>query len=175
MNNEDNLSTWLEIVILVGQLLLAIGQLQLSRKINKQDLSLHKGYFLPKETNWLEPKSSLARFHDIFDLRQSLPFYVEGDDDIILHRIEIIVDGRSAIPQNMVYDTYYTRCPRFSTFYTDTFLRDADLKKDFLEVKMLMDLENTCGYRYKEEIEMGFTNEGDNMWRLSKFNIRFKK
>ena len=171
----DNLSVWLEIVILAGQLLLAIGQLRLSRKIHNQDLSLHKGYFLIKETNWSAPKAELTRFRDIFDLREGLPFYVEGDDDIILHRAIIVVDGRSVTPQNIVYDTYYTRNPRFSIFNTGIFLNDTNLKNTSLEVKLSMELENTCGYLYKEEIEMEFDNKGENMWRLSKFNIRFKK
>lgn len=163
----------MEIVILIFQSILILGQFLLSRKINNQRISMNKGYFLIKKTNWIAPKEQLERFTDKFDISKKIPFYVVGNDDIIILGMEILVDGKAIEQTPIPSEGYFTRDERFGTMLIDIPFKTSHYEKDKIDIEVNMRLKNTCGYFYREKIKMRFNQENEKMWWLSKFNISF--
>lgn len=171
------------------ELILIAGQLRLSYKINNQNLSKEKGYFIIKKTNWLAPEGHLDRFTNKYDITRGIPLYVAGNDDIIVIGVEIIVDGRTVQSMSTPRETYFTRDERFGTFILDSFFNKIDYENEYLNINVNMKLKNTSNYSYTQNMIMQFDKEenptpgsaeeinyikSDDMWILSKFNISFK-
>lgn len=92
-NNMETTEIW-NIVILLIQALILIGQLKLSKKINNQAMTREKGYFLIEKTNLDIPKENENDFRDRFNLRTKgkIGFHVIKAD-VILLSATCIVDG----------------------------------------------------------------------------------
>lgn len=92
-NNMETTEIW-NIVILLIQALILIGQLKLSKKINNQAMTREKGYFLIEKTNLDIPKENENDFRDRFNLRTKgkIGFHAIKAD-VILLSATCIVDG----------------------------------------------------------------------------------
>lgn len=164
------------IVILVSQVVLAVGQLWLSHKINNQVLSREKGYFIIEETNFLADEKNRPRFRDTFDLtsNRGIGFYVNGAD-VIICGVDYYING-SFYSEGKPYETFYTLDKRFNKFIFMLELKEADKQKEYLDLKIIFSLKNTVGYRYKETVDIRFSKtEWNDMWQITKYNMIFDK
>lgn len=173
-NNMEMNEIW-NVVILLIQALILIGQLKLSKKINNQVMTREKGYFLIEKTNLDIPKEN--DFRDRFNLRNKgkIGFYVIKAD-VILLSATCIVDGITYKKGQSEEEGFFTEDNRFNKFLVFLDLRESDFEKEHLEVKFIFGLRNVAGYKYTEIVDVRFSKiENDDLWKITKYNMRFEE
>ena len=166
---------FIEALILFLQVLVVYGQLQLSRKMNQQELQRNKGYFLIRKTNIPHLTEGEKHYRDYFDLTIPLHFYVSGSDDILVSSSEIHVNGHIIRNPDVFNPVFFTRDERFDDMTIDIPLTDEERDKKELSISICLVLQNTVGYQYNERIEMKFEKQDnpENWWKLTGFNLLF--
>ena len=119
-------------IILLVQVVILIGQLLLSRKINIQTISREKGYFLIEKTNAQAPEKELYRFRDQFDLlsNRGIGFHVIKGD-VVLRSSTYSIDGIAYQIEKPI-DTFFTEHNRFNKLTILLDLKEYHLQKDYL-------------------------------------------
>lgn len=171
--NMKTVEVW-NVVILLVQAFILIGQLKLSKKINNQVLTREKGYFLIETTNLIIPKEDENKFRDQFDLRNKgkIGFHVIKAD-VILLSATCIIDGIT-YKRGQPEEGFYTEDNRFNKFLVFLDLRESDFEKEHLDVEFIFNLKNVAGYKYTEIVNAQFSKmETDHLWEITKYNMRF--
>ena len=169
--------TW-NVIILFVQALILIGQFLLSRKMSQQEIARERGYFIIEETNIFAPKEDYLKVRDKFDLtnEQGLRFFVFVNADVIICGSELVIDGvvqkRNVVPG----DVLFTLDKRFNIFVENIELSEKQKAKEYLDIRLSLNLKNCSGHEYQEIITMRFNKEPhlDNLWWLSRYNMVFK-
>lgn len=173
-----NFDLW-NILILIIQSVILFGQLHLSKKINDQTISREKGYFVIEESNYVTFPDVQSKFIDKFDLRSgnTIGFYVSGNSDVFVCGSELSINGRIQEASPAPYETIYTLNNRFNRLVVPLNLNESQLKKEYLDIQLSLNLKNCVGYTYTQIITMQFTRDQNNdishFWTLSKYNMRF--
>lgn len=164
------------VVILLTQALILIGQLILSRKINNQAISREKGYFLIEKSNIPSIKGEEGTFRDQFNLAngEKIGFFtIKGD--VILRSSTYSVDGITYKPEKPS-DAFYTEDNRFNRYIVFLDLRESDFQKDYLDIKFVFKLKNTVGYEYTETVDIRFSKMKNTPWyEITKYNMWFDR
>lgn len=164
------------VIILLTQAAILVGQLLLSRKINQQTISKEKGYFLIEKTNIQTVEGQERRFRDQFDLKKG--------GIIGFHAIKADVILRSSVHSvnGIMYETekpsdaFYTEDNRFNKLLVPLGLKESDYQKDYLDIEVVFNLKNSAGYKYKETVNIRFQKiENDSRYRIGKYNMSFDK
>ena len=165
----------INMIILFIQVIILIGQLLLSRKINIQSISKDKGYFLIEDSNILVPKGEQGRFRDQFDL-------VNRDIGFSVIKGDVTLRSLSYSVNNVIYqldkpaDTFYTENSRFNKLAISLNLKDSDLQKDSLNIEFIFKLKNIVGYAYTEKINIRFSKvQNEARYIMEKYNMWFDK
>ena len=155
----------IEAIILILQLLLIGGQLCLSNKINNQNLSKNKGYFV------------LASHDRKYDLREDLCFAAVGESDIIVTGSTIFVDGRTKKTDYIPQNGFFTKNGGFDFCYIKIPFSESELNRDKIIVIVEFHLKSPQGFTYIEKITMEFEKikEATNVWEIIRFNPEFDK
>lgn len=163
------------VIILIIQAFILLGQLHLSKKMHKDDISKQKGYFVIEETNYAHPDRE--QFRDKFVLKPNtvIGFNLIGDSDTIIVGSKTVVNGmtieENVIPQN----TIFTLDKRFNKCIHEISFSENCLAQDKIDVTIVFSLKNNRDYKYSETIIMEFENEHDiddcKFWKLSKYNM----
>lgn len=164
------------VIILLTQAAILIGQLLLSRKINQQTISREKGYFLIEKTNMPTIKGEEGRFRDQFNLKSSsgIGFHAKKAD-VILRSSTYSVNGVTYQTEKPS-DAFYTEDNRFNKLIVLLDLKESDFQKDYLDIEFVFKLRNTVGYEYTETINARFSKMEDASWHyISKYNMSFDK
>lgn len=165
----------MDIYILLIQTFILICQLYLSNKINNQTLAQHKGYFLINDTNFIYGNDELLKkeLFNRFNLKSDIVFHLVGDSDVILVSTQIEVNGSIYKNENQYeHMTYYTLDSRCNQMGINLQLKENDLNKGKIQVKVKLRLRNPNGYKYTENIIMDFENKTKRTtWLLSKYNM----
>ena len=163
------------VIILIIQALILLGQLRLSKRMYKDDISKEKGYFIIEETNYEHPDRAHYRDKFKLDSKTVIGFNLAGNSDTIIEGSKTIVNGitvaENVIPQN----TIFTLDKRFNRYAHEILFSDNCLKQDSIDITIIFSLKNNRGYRYSETVIIEFENEHDiydcKFWRLSKYNM----
>ncbi len=168
------------VIILLTQAAILIGQLLLSRKINNQTISREKGYFLIEKTNIQTVEGQEGRFRDQFDLKDGgvIGFHAIKAD-VILCSLTYSVDGITYQTEKPV-DGFFTEDNRFNKLTVLLHLKEADYKKDYLDIQIIFNLKNTVGYKYAETVNIRLSKienkiENDSQYKIGKYNMSFDK
>ena len=160
------------VIILFIQALILIGQLILSHRINKQTISREKGYFLIEKSNIFTMEGDQRTVRDTFELKKDggIGFHAIKAD-VILRSLSYSVDG-------VIYETtspidgFFTEDNRFNKLTISFRLKEADLQKEYLDVKFIFNLQNTVGYQYTETVDIRFTKMKNISWyKIVKYNM----
>lgn len=172
---SDDLSTFLNIILLLIQTLIIFGQLRLSSKINNQAISKERGYFLLGECNFPISTDLKGKFKDIYNLKEEVFFLISGNNDVIVTNINYSIDGvmhTSGVPRN----TYYQNSEKLNTLAIKFDIKESDYAKKSLDIIVCFFLKNPSGYKYKETIYITFTKRSnDGLWDIKKYNLEFGK
>ena len=168
------------VIILLTQATILIGQLLLSRKINRQNITREKGYFLIEKTNIQTVEGQEGRFRDQFDLKDGgvIGFHAIKAD-VILCSLTYSVDGITYQTEKPV-DGFFTEDNRFNKLTVLLHLKEADYKKDYLDIQIIFNLKNTVGYKYAETVNIRLSKienkiENDSQYKIGKYNMSFDK
>ena len=164
------------VIILLTQAAILIGQLVLSRKINQQTISREKGYFIIQRSNIPTIKGEEARFLDQFNLNDGIGigFYCIKAD-VILRSTSYSVNGVT-YENGQPVDGFFTVDNRFNKLKVLLDLKESDLQKDYLDIEFVFKLRNTVGYEYTETVNVRFSKMEDVSWHyISKYNMSFDK
>lgn len=164
------------VIILLTQALILIGQLILSRKINQQTISREKGYFLIEESNIPTIEEEETRVRDQFKLNHGngIGFYAIKAD-VILRSISYSVNGITYEIGQPV-DGFFTENSRFNKLKVLLDLKKPDFQKDYLDIEFVFKLRNTVGYEYIETVTARFSKmENVPYYYMSKYNMFFDK
>lgn len=164
------------VIILLTQAAILIGQLLLSRKINRQNMTREKGYFLIEKSNILRPKEDENSVRDQFDLKsdKGIGFHVKKAD-VILRSSTYSVNSVT-YKNGQPVDGFFTEDNRFNKLIVLLDLRDADFQKKYLDIEFVFNLKNVEGYEYTETMNVRFSKMKDASWYyISKYNMSFDK
>ena len=155
----------IEVIILILQLLLIGGQLYLAYKINNQNLSKNKGYFV------------LDSSHRFYNLRDKLNFTAVGENDIIVTGTTIEVDGATKESDSIPREIFFTKNGGFNSCDIRVPFSENELKRDDVTIKIGFHLKNPQEYVYREILTMKFikVKETTDAWEIVKFNLEFSK
>ena len=164
------------IVILLTQAFILVGQLWLSRNINRQTISREKGYFLIEKTNLPTIKGEEESVRNCFDLGndRGIGFHAIKAD-VILHSYTYSVNGVTYKIGQPV-DGFFTEDNRFNKLKVLLDLKETDFQKDYLDIELIFKLKNTVGYKYTETVNIRFSKMKNSSWYcISKYNMFFDK
>ena len=164
------------VIILLTQATILIGQLLLSRKINRQNITREKGYFLIEKSNILRPKEDENSVRDQFDLKsdRGIGFHVKKAD-VILRSSTYSVNSVT-YKNGQPVDGFFTEDNRFNKLIVLPDLRYADFQKEYLDIEFVFNLKNVEGYEYTETVNVRFSKMKDASWHyISKYNMSFDK
>lgn len=170
--------TW-NVIILLVQAAILIGQLLLSRQIHRQTISKEKGYFIIDKTNAIVTEENESVVTGKFNLKSKngISFYVAGNADIIVcnerYSINGIIRKNDTTPSN----AYFTLDERFNKYIVEIEISDNEEKQEQLEFEFVFKLKNAIGYKYAEKINITFEKmeEGASVWGIRKYNTTFLK
>ena len=166
-----------ETIILAVQVIIVALQLRLSWRINQQELSKNKGYFIPGATNLPHLRESEQRYRGKYDLRSSFPLDLAGNDAVSILSYKIELDGKPLIDTHGNYQpVFFVNERDLSSFECKLPLTEEHIKQRSLSITLILRLENTSGYRYIEKMYLGFEKDASiSEWVLSRFNFSFSK
>lgn len=167
------------VIILLVQATILIGQLLLSKQINKQTISKEKGYFIIDKTNAIvaEENESVVTGKFFLKSKNGISFYVAGNADVIVcgerYSINSIIRKNYTAPSN----AYFTLDKRFNKYIVEIEISDNEEKQKQLDFEFIFKLQNVIGYKYAEKIDITFEKmEGqDSIWQIRKYNTMFLK
>lgn len=167
------------VIILLVQATILIGQLLLSKQINKQTISKEKGYFIIDKTNAIvaEENESVVTGKFFLKSKNGISFYVAGNADVIVcgerYSINSIIRKNYTTPSN----AYFTLDKRFNKYIVEIEISDNEEKQKQLDFEFIFKLQNVIGYKYAEKIDITFEKmEGqDSIWQIRKYNTMFLK
>ena len=167
----------LETIILAVQVIIVALQLRLSYRINQQELSKNKGYFIPGTTNLPHVRENESRYRGKYDLHALFPFDLTGNDAVSILSYKIELDNKPLIDTRGNYQpVFFVNERDLSSFECKLPLTEEHLKQSSLSITLSLRLENTSGYKYIEKMYMGFEkNTSISEWTLSRFNFSFSK
>ena len=95
------------VIILIIQAIILLGQLRLSKRMYKDDISKEKGYFIIEETNYEHPDRAHFRNLFVIESKTNIGFDLVGNSDTILKGSRTIVNGvtieENTIPRNIIF------------------------------------------------------------------------
>lgn len=174
------------IINLLVQSVILIGQLLLTRQIHIQTISKEKGYFIIDKTNAVVSEENEKEVTGKFflDSNNGIRFYVAGKADIIVcgekYSINGIVHENDATPKN----AYFTLDQRFNELIVEIKISDNERKQEQLDFEFIFKLKNAVGYKYAEKIDITFekikisknaVEENVSVWGIRKYNTTFLK
>lgn len=167
------------VVILVVQTAILIGQVILSRQIHRQTISKEKGYFIIDRTNAIVSEENKNVVAGRFNLKSTngIRFYVSGNADVVLcdsrYSINGIVRKNFTTPSN----AYFTLDDRFNKFIVEIEISDNEERQKQLDFEFVFKLQNAIGYKYVEKIDVTFEKMDDEapIWGIRKYNTMFLK
>ena len=164
------------VIILFTQAAILIGQLILSRKINRQTISREKGYFIIQKSNIPTIKGEEVRFLDQFNLNDGIGIGFSCiKADVILRSTSYSVNGVTYEIGQPV-DGFFTEDNRFNKLKVLLDLKESDLQKDYLDIEFIFKLRNTVGYEYTQTVDVRFSKMEDSSWHyISRYNMFFDK
>lgn len=163
------------VIILIIQAIILLGQLRLSKRMYKDDISKEKGYFIIEETNYEHPNRAHFRNLFVIESKTNIGFDLVGNSDTILKGSRTIVNGvtieENTIPRNIIF----TLNQRFNEYEHELLLSDNCLRKDDIDIIIIFFLKNTRGYNYSETITMKLKKQHDmcdcKFWKLDEYNM----
>ncbi|MDO4977508.1 MAG: hypothetical protein Q4E53_09630 [Eubacteriales bacterium] len=167
----------LSVIILFLQTGILIGQLLLSKRINDQSQSKEKGYFIIEKTNF----RTLERYQDrfvnqyLFSKETIINLELVGESDVVLKSSKLSIDGREQSNDSVPGEIFYSRDNRFNCLAQVINFNSFHLQKDYVDITIIYNMENLTGYKYSEIIELRFDKKENELWNLSRFNIKFQK
>ncbi len=165
----------LEVLILIIQVIIVALQLWLSYRINQQDLSKNKGFFIPGNTNIKCPREIEAQYFRRYDLKKSFPFDLVGNDAVNISSYRIEADNNLLIDTSGNYNpVFFVKERDLSIFECKFPLSEEQLRKEELSITISLRLENTSGFRYTERLFIGLQRIDQNeYWDLRSLNLSF--
>lgn len=168
------------VAILLTQATILIVQLLLTWKINQQAISREKGYFLIRRSNMTAAEGQEWRVNNQYNLKDGgeIGFYAIKAD-VVLRSLTYSVDGIIYQTEKPV-DGFFTEDNRFNGLTVLLHLKEADYKKDYLDIQIIFNLKNTIGYKYTETVDMRFSKieskiENNLLYHIEKYNMSFDK
>ena len=170
------MTSTIEIIILAVQVVIVALQLFLSFQINWQNLSKNRGYFIPGTTNLLYHREE-EKHRGRFDLTKSFPLDLTGNDAVNLLSYRIETDGKLLIDTRENYQpVFFAKEKDLKSFLFKFPLSEEELKQKTIFFTVSLRLENTSGYKYVENMLIGFEKDDDfEDWILNRLNINFSK
>ena len=167
----------IETLILAVQVIIVALQLRLSYRINKQELSRNKGYFIPGTTNLPHVREYESRYSGKYDLHLLFPFDLAGNDAVSILSYRVESDEKPLIDTRGNYQpVFFVKERDLSSFECKLPFNEEMLGRKALAVSVILRLENTSGYRYTEKMFMGFEKDAFlSEWTLNRFNFSFSK
>lgn len=167
------------VVILLVQAAILIGQLWLSKQINQQTLSKEKGYFIIDKTNAIMTKENESVVTGKFFLKSKngISFYVSGNADVIVCGESCSINGIVRKNNTTPSKAYFTLDERFNRHIFEIEISDNEEKHEQLDFEFVFKLKNAVGYKYAEKIDITFEKiEGQySIWEIAKYNTTFLK
>ena len=167
------------VIILLVQSVILIGQIVLSRQIHRQTISKEKGYFIIDRTNAIVSKENESVVAGRFNLKSNngIRFYVSGNADVIVCDSKYLINGIVRKNYTAPSNAYFTLDDRFNKFIVEIEISDNEEKQKQLDFEFVFKLKNAIGYKYAEKVDVTFEKmeEGFSVWRIRKYNTTFLK
>lgn len=159
----------LQIVILVFQCFVAAKEYVKSKKEKKGLLQI--GY-----TNIAIKMYEHSNLDWEYDLNRLMSFKNIGDDFIRISKTEVIIDGNKRYNNTVSNGISLSNSSDFNTYQIDFQLSERESKKEEIGVTLIIHMENSMNYKYRQEIIMGFKkDEQNNCWRMYKYDWKIRK
>lgn len=169
---ENWFNIWLgilQIIILIFQCLVAAKEYIKSKKDKKGILQI-------SYTNIIQKQYEHSQFDWEYDLNKLVSFKNIGDDFIRISKTEIIIDGNKRYNNMVPSGISLSNSSDFNTYSIDFQLNEMECRKEEIYVVLMVHIENSMNYKYKQEIEMWFKKDIRNdCWQMHKYDWRICK
>jgi hypothetical protein len=159
----------LQIVILIFQCFVAAKEYVKSKREKKGLLQI-------SYTNISSKMYEHSNLDWEYDLNSLMSFKNVGDDFIRVSMTEIIIDGNKKYNNTVPNGISLSNTSDFSTYKIDFQLNERESKKEEIEVTLIVHMENSMDYKYRQEIVMGFKKgEQNRCWQMYKYDWKIRR